>query len=110
MRTLVSGAGGFIGSYGAAAFAAEGHAVTGLEVLAPPVPAAEPGADDAAAPSDQAASGSGDLIRADVRDARTRTRWRRRCGASGFPPSLPGARGPASPSLLAALTTQVRAT
>jgi nucleoside-diphosphate-sugar epimerase len=107
MRTLVSGAGGFIGSYGAAAFAAEGHAVTGLEVLAPPVPAAEPGADDAAAPSDQAASGSGDLIRADVRDARTR--WRRRCGASGFPPSLPSARGSASPTLLA-LTTQVRAT
>ena len=69
MRILVTGAAGFIGSHVAAAFAAEGHAVTGLDVLAPSVAAAEPGADDAAASCDQAASGSGDLIRADVRDA-----------------------------------------
>ncbi len=69
MRILVTGAAGFIGAHVAAAFAAEGHEVIGLDVLAPSVPAAEPGADDAAASCDQATSGSGDLIRADVRDA-----------------------------------------
>ncbi len=66
----MTGAAGFIGSHVVSAFAADGHAVTGLDALAPSVPADEPGADDAAAPSDQAASGSDDLIYADVRDIR----------------------------------------
>lgn len=70
VRILVTGAAGFIGSHVVSAFAADGYAVTGLDALAPSVPADEPGADDAAAPSDQAASGSDDLIYADVRDIR----------------------------------------
>ena len=69
MRILVTGAAGFIGSHAVEAFAAEGYAVTGLDVLVPSVPASEPGADDAAAPSDQTASDTGGLIYADVRDA-----------------------------------------
>jgi dTDP-L-rhamnose 4-epimerase len=70
MRILVTGAVGFIGSHVVEAFAADGHAVTGLDVLVPSVPASEPGTGDAAAPSERPASGSDDrLIRADVRDA-----------------------------------------
>jgi dTDP-L-rhamnose 4-epimerase len=69
VRILVTGAAGFIGSHVVDAFTAEGHAVTGFDVLPPSVPADEPGAGCAAAPSDKPASGSGDLIRADVRDA-----------------------------------------
>ncbi len=78
----MTGAAGFIGSHVVSAFAADGHAVTRLDALAPSVPADEPGADDAAAPSDQAASGSDDLIYADVRLPAPRLRgelsWRPR--------------------------------
>ena len=76
VRILVTGAAGFIGSHVVEAFTADGHAVTGLDVRAPSVSADEPGAGDAAAPTDQAAPGSDHIIpahvrhiRADVRDA-----------------------------------------
>ena len=76
VRILVTGAAGFIGSHVVEAFTADGHAVTGLDVRAPSVSADEPGAADAAAPTDRAAPGSDHIIparmrhaRADVRDA-----------------------------------------
>jgi dTDP-L-rhamnose 4-epimerase len=67
MRILVTGAAGFIGSHVVEAFAADRNAVTGLDLVIPAVPAFEP--DDAAAPSDQTASGSNALVTADIRDA-----------------------------------------
>ncbi len=69
MRILVTGAAGFIGSHVVEAFAADDKAVTGLDLVVPSVAAFEPGADDAAAPSDQTASGSNTFVTADVRDA-----------------------------------------
>jgi dTDP-L-rhamnose 4-epimerase len=69
MRILVTGAAGFIGSHVVEAFAADGNAVTGLDLAVPSVPAPGPGADDAAAPSDQDAPGSSTITPADVRDA-----------------------------------------
>jgi dTDP-L-rhamnose 4-epimerase len=69
MRILVTGAAGFIGSHVVEAFAADGNAVTGLDLVVPSVSAFEPGAGDAAAPSDQTAPGSATFVTADVRDA-----------------------------------------
>ena len=70
MRILVTGAAGFIGSHVVEAFAAEGHAVTGLDVLGPQLP--HPSRGRAMRPPRPNKPGSGSderLIRADVRDA-----------------------------------------